>query len=162
MSGVKPISPAASRVLRAIIALEARHKRGVGWQELADEIGRGLGTVQDHVHALIAADYVAKADGYFGIRAKRTPDGSLVDQLPAVGRVSAGPPALAVEERGVDPVAELRARHPDARPIVLDMPIRERGLKVGDVLFVEDREPVGREWKYEDAAVVAAWLWVSR
>src|SRR6185369_13459252 len=65
----------------------------------------------------------------------------IAERAAEIGDIQASPAAEAIQVEGIDPIAELRQRHPDARAVQLDMPIKARGLKAGDWIFVEDREP---------------------
>lgn len=179
-------------MLEAAIRAEARTGETATLAEIAEEHGTAINNVREFLIQLAAIGYVGTrkrgrhtsyfvlldADGRpFDRRAAhaeyliaRTTSGltraiELTDQIAAHvrGAVGASCGVEAIEEAGVNPLAELRARHPDARAVVLRRPIEAHGLRSGDVLFVEARAPRAgtSEWAYGEDAVVAAFLWLS-
>jgi hypothetical protein len=159
-----PITPANARILRAIIEIAERERRGAKWREIVEEVDRGMGTVQDHVKALIEKGYATKGGEYVGIRALLNPDGTPYmprAAYPATmaatangGSVTADePPRVEWRAEGGERIhgiivasppqelAELNALDAGVSLLVVAARSEEYGLEPGDLVAVEDRPP---------------------
>jgi len=139
-----------AEVLAAVRELSAAR----GWPPTVRELGRRLGigprAAFEHLAALVRKGYIEKEEGRPRALAPAGKTPAL--ELPLLGRVAAGPPILALEERG-ETVAVDRATGAAAGDFVL----RVRGdSMVGEHILDGDLVIVRPEAAAENGALVVA------
>ena len=95
---MEPYTKGQGRVLDAVIDFFDRHDRPPTTRELADKLGCHVKTVYQYILALERKGYLHREMG----RIRLAPEVRLKQGIPIVGRVAAGTPILAIENREVE------------------------------------------------------------